>query len=92
MVVLLTLLRMGLFRAAYGWRVGGKKAPLPKICHIILQYPTMMKIDTTIPYLKKIQKMYKSRDTSLEFCCHQHFFTGDQQFLLYQEIQVSIVF
>ena len=29
---------------------------LPKIC---LTYPTMMKLGTVIPYLKKIQKLYK---------------------------------
>ena len=31
----------------------GKSPPLPKICHI---YPTMMKIGTVIPSLKKIQE------------------------------------
>ena len=42
---------------------GGKKHPsLPKICHT---YPTMMKLSTVIPYLKKIQKIYKSHETSL---------------------------
>ena len=55
---------MGLFGAAHGWG-GGKKAPLPKICHT---YPTAMKLDTVIPYPKKIQKIYESRDTPLEFC------------------------
>ena len=44
---------------------GGKKAPLPKICHT---YPKMMKLGTVIPYLKKIQKIYESHDTPLEFC------------------------
>ena len=34
----------------------GKKAPHPKICNT---YPTMMKLDTVIPYLKKIQKIYE---------------------------------
>ena len=44
----------------------GKKAfPLSKICHT---YPTMMKLSTVIPYPKKIQKIYESRDTPLEFC------------------------
>ena len=33
-----------------------KKPPLSKICHT---YPTLMKLDTVIPYLKKIQKIYK---------------------------------
>ena len=31
----------------------GSKKTLPKICHT---YPTIMKVGTTIPYLKKIQK------------------------------------
>ena len=54
---------MGLFGAAHGW--GAKRLPLPKICHT---YPTKMKLGTVIPYLKKIKKIYKSRDTPLEFC------------------------
>ena len=62
--VSLTLFRMGFFGAARGWG-GGFLAPLPKIRHT---NPTMMKFGTVIPYLRKIQKMYKSRDTSLEFC------------------------
>ena len=36
-----------------------------KICHA---YPTMMKLGTVILYLKKIQKIYESRDNLLEFC------------------------
>ena len=36
----------------YSWIGEGKKASLPKICHT---YPTMMKLGTVIPYLKKIQ-------------------------------------
>ena len=63
---LLTLFRMDFFGAAHGW--GGKGAfwpPLPKIPHT---YPTMMKLGTVIPYLRKMQKMYKSRDTFLDFC------------------------
>ena len=62
---------------------------LPKIRHT---YPTMMKLGTVIPYLRKTQKMYKSRDTSLEFCQHQHFFIRNQEILLHQEIQVQIGF
>ena len=55
---------MDLFGAAHGF--GGKKAPpLYKMCHT---YPTKMKLGTVIPYLKKIQKIYESRDTPLEFC------------------------
>ena len=37
---------------------------------------------------KKIQKIYESRDTSPDFCSHEHIFTGDQQILLYQKIQI----
>ena len=59
---------MGLFGAAHGW--GDQKAPppprsFPKICHA---YPTMIEHGTVTPYLKKIQKLYKSRGTPLEFC------------------------
>ena len=56
---------MGFFGAAHGWSGGGKKPPLPKICHT---YPTMMKLGTVIPYPKEIQKIYESRDAPLEFC------------------------
>ena len=64
----LTLFRMGFFGAAHG--CGGKKSPLPKICHT---YLTMMKLGTVIPYLKKIQKIYESHDTPREFCWHSIF-------------------
>ena len=60
-VAVLDLFRMGLFGAAHGW---GGEGPLPKICQT---YPTIMKLGTLIPYLKKMQKMYKSYDTHLEF-------------------------
>ena len=72
---------MGFFQAAHRW--GEPKSPptsLTKICHT---YPIMMKLGSyNLP--KKIQKMYESRDTSLEFCWHQKFFTGNQQTLKYQ--------
>ena len=46
-----------------GTAQGGKKwkkaFPLPKICYT---YPTMMKLGAVIPYLKKIQKIYKLRN------------------------------
>ena len=60
----LTLFRMGLFGAAHGWE-GGQKIPLPEIFHT---YPAVIKLGTVIPYLKKVQKIYKLRDTPLEFC------------------------
>ena len=47
-------------------RMGCQKAPtrLPKICHT---YSTMMKLGTVVPYLNKIEKIYESRDTALDF-------------------------
>ena len=54
---------MGFFGAAHGW--GGGRPPFPKICQT---YPTMMKLGTVIPYPKKIQEIYESRDTPLELC------------------------
>ena len=64
---------------------GGGGTPLSKICQT---YPILRKLGAVIPYLKKIQKIHKSRDTHFEFCWHQHFFTENQQYLVYQEIQV----
>ena len=58
----LTLFRLGFFGAADKWR---RSSPIPKICHT---YPIMMKYDAVILYLKKIQKIYESCDTNLEFC------------------------
>ena len=55
----------GLFQGCSRMGVG-KKAPLhPKICYT---YSTMMRLGIVIPYPKKIQKIYESRDTPLEFC------------------------
>ena len=61
------LFRMGLFWDAYDREEGGgrqKDPPSPKP----VTHPTMKKLGTVIPYLKKIQKIHKSRDTPLEFC------------------------
>ena len=54
---ILTLFRMGFFGAAHGWR--GAKSHT---------YPTMMKLGTVVPYLKKFQKLYESHDAPLGFC------------------------
>ena len=43
---------MGLFGTAGGWG-GGQKGPLLKFCHT---YPTKMKLETVILYLKKTLK------------------------------------
>ena len=79
----LTLFRMGFFMNAHG--SGGDFWP-PSLITVkhILQWWNL----TVIPDLKKIQKLYKSRDTSFEFCWHQHFFTRNQQILLHQELQI----
>ena len=72
---------MGFFGDAHGSGLPSLKSPLPKISppppplpEIFRTYPTMMKLGTVLPYLRKTQKIYKSLDTSLEFCWHQHFF------------------
>ena len=44
---------------------GAKRSPLYEVCHT---YLTLMKLDTVIPYLKKIPKIDKSRDAPLGFC------------------------
>ena len=41
--------------------MGGKKVPIPKICHTDF---TMMKLGLVILRLKKIQKIYKWRDVT----------------------------
>ena len=49
---------MGFFRGCSRMGGGQKGPPLKSVTH-----PTMMKLGTVIPYLKKIQKIYESRDT-----------------------------
>ena len=61
----LTLFRMSIFGLFTDGEWGKKDPSLPKLCH---RYPTVMKLGTAIPYLKKIQKIYESRDTPTEFC------------------------
>ena len=74
----LTLFRKGIFEAAYeyGGGGGGGKTKSSILCQ---RYPIMIKLATVIPYLKKIQKAYGSRKRPPDFCCHQHFFTRNQQ-------------
>ena len=45
---------------------GAKRLLLPQICHV---YPTMMKLGTVIPYLKKThnRQLVTSSDTQLVF-------------------------
>ena len=63
--------------------------PLPKSCHT---YPTMMKLGTLIPYLKEIQKIYKSRDTPFEFCWHQHFLQEISKFCYIKKYRYRFYF
>ena len=65
MFFILTLFRMGFFGAAHGQWGQNSPPPLPNICPI---YPAMMKLGTVIPFLKKTQNIYESRDTPREFC------------------------
>ena len=59
---MLNLFRMGFFGAAHRWGGGGSPS-LKSVTDIIV-----MKLDTDIPYLNKLQKVYESRDTYLQFC------------------------
>ena len=51
--LILTLFRMGYFGATHGWvgGGGGKHSLFPEICYIYLK---VMKLDTVIPYRKKM--------------------------------------
>ena len=55
----------GPFRRCSRIGEGAKRLLLHKVCHT---YPTMMKLGTVIFYQNKIQNIYKSRDTRLDFC------------------------
>ena len=77
---------LGLLTDLGGRGGAGAKSLPPSLSIICHTHPTLMKLSTVIPYLKKIQKIHKSHDTPLD--SYQHFFTENQQFLVYQEIQV----
>ena len=77
--VTLILFRMGFLGAAHGWESKKAKSKISKNLSHILQWWNL----AIIPYLKKIQKLYKSHDTPLDFYWHQH------QLLLYQEMQID---
>ena len=44
-----------------------EKLPKSSLLKIFHTYPPMMEVGTVIPYLKKIQKLYESCDTTFEF-------------------------
>ena len=54
--ICLTLFRMGLSKVAHVMG-GGKKSLFLKICHT---YPTIKKLVTVMPYLRKSQKIYSA--------------------------------
>ena len=54
-----------------------QKGSLSKISHT---YSAMMKLGAVIPYLKKIQNIYKKGSAHLHFCWHQYFFTKTRSF------------
>ena len=78
---------MGIFVTAHVYKC--KKDPLSKIYHICL---TMIKLGTIIPYLKKTQKIYESRDTPVIFGWCQHLFTGKNPILPYQKRNFVLVY
>ena len=53
--------------AFLGWLTDGGRGKNALLSKIFRAYPTMMKHDTVILHVKKIYKIYESRDTPLEF-------------------------
>ena len=66
----LSLFRMGVFQTVHewGWQKIGEGGQKGNLSLKPDTYPTMMKLATVLLDLKKIQKIYKSCDTLLEFC------------------------
>ena len=67
-----------------------KKASSLKYILHILQWCRLAQLPKEDHYPNKTPKLYKSRDTLLEFGWHQDYFIKNQQILLYQEIQINI--
>ena len=67
-----------------GWGGVCKNAPLPKFCHT---FPKMVKLGSYTLAKEDPKNTWITWHT-LEFCWHQHFFIGNQQILLHQEIQI----
>ena len=62
--IYVNLIQGGLF---WGCSLMGGRAKSPSFPKIRHTYPTMMKLGTVIPHQKKIQKIYVSRETPLDF-------------------------
>ena len=68
---------------------GCKKFHLPKIFHT---YPAMIKLGSVIPYLKKMKKTYKSRDTPLDFTDISIFHRKSATFAISRNVDIDCVF
>ena len=73
---------MGFWRGCS--QMAGAKSPLPKICHT---YPTMMKLGTVIPYLRRIKKKMNHMTQPLS-SSEINIFSPKIKILFYQEIQM----
>ena len=62
---------MGFLGTAQEWGGGGERQKVSLSLQTVI-YPTMMRLRTLIPYLKKIQKTYEPRDTTLEISIFFH--------------------
>ena len=69
--------------------MGSKKVPLPKICHT---YTAMVKLGAVIPYLKKIQRMHKTRDTPLISADISDFSRKSANFAISRNANIDCIF
>ena len=65
---------------AWGEGGGGHKGPIPKFCHTYLR---MTKLDTVIPYLKKIQKIYLNHVTHFLSSTDISIFSSEISYICY---------
>ena len=54
-------------------------------------YLTVMKLGTVIPYLKKTQKIYESRDTPLDLCWNQLFYCKIANFAISENTNIDCI-
>ena len=80
--VLFDLIQDGFFRGCS--RMGD---PSRKFVTHILQWWKLAQLYLT---KSRSKRFFESRGTPFDFCWNQHFFTRNQQILLYQEIQIQI--